>query len=172
MEHAWVFDRLAVTVAAVDFVDPAVAGEPDARERGVRLEIRPVEIVADGSVYVSPTVTMRPAVCRIDLLESRPGAADRMHWHPSMSAGEPGDRVFDPAIPADPTGWLRDRLHRVDALLGETAVDGGPPHSADVAGIATRADAIVEAVRAALDSVRTPWPWPEVARDSRGMATL
>jgi len=45
MEQAWVFSTLAVTVTTVDFLDPAVAGEPDARERGVRVEVRPVSPV-------------------------------------------------------------------------------------------------------------------------------
>src|SRR6187402_1645793 len=41
MERSWTFDRLAVTMRRVDFLDPALAGQPDARERGVRVEIKP-----------------------------------------------------------------------------------------------------------------------------------
>ena len=41
-----------------------------------------------GSIYVDPH-TLQPAIC-IDFLESRPDAADRMHWRPTMEAGEPG----------------------------------------------------------------------------------
>lgn len=37
------------------------------------------------SVYASPGWALSPAVCRFDLLESRPGARDRMHWHPTIS---------------------------------------------------------------------------------------
>src|SRR5262245_15299151 len=106
MEYVWMFERLAVTVARIDFLDPAVAAEPAARERGVRIEVRPVTDVAEGSIYSSPSRTLQSAVCRIDLLESAPGAADRMHWHPQMRDGEPGDRTFDPDMPADPVGWL------------------------------------------------------------------
>jgi len=62
METAWVFETLAITVTRVDFWYPALAEDPHARERGVRLEIRPVEQVPGGSVYASPTVTLQPAV--------------------------------------------------------------------------------------------------------------
>ena len=37
MERLWTFDRLAVTMRRVDFLDPALAGQPGARERGVRV---------------------------------------------------------------------------------------------------------------------------------------
>jgi hypothetical protein len=57
---------------------------------------------------------------RADLLESvaaGPGSADRMHFHPLMTDSEPGRRVFDAAIPADPIGWLTDQLRGLDELL-------------------------------------------------------
>ncbi len=107
MERIWNFGDIAVSVERIDFVDPAVAHEPDARERGVRVELRPVASSRDGSIYASATTTVGPGSVRFDLLESRPGAADRMHWHPSMHDGEPGGRVFDEELSADPVGWLR-----------------------------------------------------------------
>jgi hypothetical protein len=169
MEQAWLFDTLAVTMAEIDFVDPAVESEPDARERGVRLEIRPLEALPDGSVYVSPTVTMRPAICRIDLLESRPGAADRMHWHPAMADGEPGGRVFDPAMPHDAMGWLARKLEQVDTLLEGAGVEDASRHASDVAAIAECSAEIVASARSAMESAQRPWP--AVTHDSRGMAT-
>ena len=48
-----------------------------------------------GSVYASDVVTLDQALCRCDFLESGPGKADRMHWHPEMADGEPGDRSFE-----------------------------------------------------------------------------
>jgi hypothetical protein len=166
METAWIFRTLAVTAAEIDFLDPALRGDPDARERGVRLELRPVDSDAGASVYASPAVTLRPATCRIDLLESAPGAADRMHWHPAMGGGEPGDRVFDPAIPRDPSGWVAARLKQVDELLpggGDTA-----GRTEDVAAVARAADEVAAWVEAALERVRRPWP--EASHDARGMA--
>lgn len=168
MEQAWVFETLAVTVARTDFHDPALADDPDQRERGVRVEVRPVDSVAQGSVYVSPGIHLAPAVCRVDLLESRPGAADRMHWHPVMSAGEPGDRVFEPDLPRDPVAWLGTQLAHLDRLLKRAAVPDVDRHVTDVAAVAAQADQILGAVRDGLAWARAPWP--EVEHDERGMA--
>jgi hypothetical protein len=168
METAWLFDTLAVTVARIDFLDPVLASEPDTRERGVRVEIRPSATTHVGSIYVSPTVTLPPAVCRIDLLESAPGAADRMHWHPVMNAGEPGDRVFDAAIPADPLGWLAEHLADVRGLLNSAGVEDGERHTQSARRVAAHADEIVAAARSGLEWARRPWP--EVRQDERGMA--
>lgn len=175
MEQAWVFETLAVTVARVDFHDPALADDPSARERGVRVEVRPVGCVPRGSVYGSPGITLQPAVCRIDLLESSPGAADRMHWHPGMVGGEPGDRVFDADLPRDPLTWLGARLAHLDDLLagGTSARPDGPRAGVGVHGgahaVAGHAEQILDAVRDGLRWARGPWP--DVQHDERGMAT-
>lgn len=169
METVWLFDTLAVTVSRIDFLDPAFASEPDTRERGVRIEIRPSTSTQDGSIYSSPAVTLQPAACRIDLLESAPGAADRMHWHPTMDAGEPGDRVFDPAIPAAPLGWLADRLADVPRLLTLAGVTDVERHVGSASQVGDHAAEIVAAARTGLEWARGPWP--EVVQDERGMAT-
>ena len=168
MERAWLFGSLGVTVAAVDFLDPELRSQPDARERGVRVEIRPISMQTGGTVYASPHISLQPAICRIDLLESRPGAADRMHWHPAMRSGEPGDRTFDGALSADPIGWVGERLRDLDRLVGGTYVAGAAGLGADVTAVARVADEVVDAVCAGLESSRTPWPYVE--RDERGMA--
>ena len=169
METAWLFGTLAVTVARIDFLDPAFASEPDTRERGVRIEIRPNASTYVGSIYASPTETLDPAVCRIDLLESAPGAADRMHWHPTMEAGEPGDRVFDDAIAADPLGWLAERLADVPHVLSLAGVEDIDRHTESASQVSENAAEIVAAVRSGLEWARTPWP--HVVQDERGMAT-
>jgi hypothetical protein len=169
MERIWIFDAVAVAVARVDFLDPAIANLDDARERGVRVEIRPAEAVATGSIYASTDVSLAPARCRIDLLESRPHAADRMHWHPAMTAGEPESRVFDAALSADPLGWVGDRLRDVESLLG---ADDTPDRRirSDAPAIAAAADEIVAAIEAGLAWARAPWP--AVERNDRGMARV
>jgi hypothetical protein len=163
MERLWVFDTLAIAIARVDFIDPAVAHQPDARERGVRVEIRPASSVADGSVYVSTTIALRPALCRIDLLESQPHAGDRTHWHPGMRDGEPHERVFDPELSDDPLGWVAARLADVGTLVDH-------PEPADASAVAAAADEIVAAIRAGLAWAREPWP--AVDHDDRGMARV
>jgi hypothetical protein len=170
MERAWLFDHLAVTVERVDFIDPAVAHLDDARERGVRLELRLLDSVAEGTVYVSPSVTLHPAVYRVDLLESKPGAADRMHWHPAMAAGEPGKRTFDPEIPADPLGWVTSFLDGVGSRLADSGIGDADRFADDIAAIAVSATDIVDSVRAGLEWARQPWP--DVAHDDRGMARV
>ena len=154
MQRAWLFERFAVTLAGIDFIDPELAHEPDARERGVRVEIRPLTSTLHGSGYASPEVTLAPAVRRIDLLESRLGAADRMHWHPTMADGEPGDREFDPALTADPVGWLRAWLTGPGAELSSAA-----------------ADEVADAVARTLTAVRDA-PWTDVDHDENGLAEL
>lgn len=170
MERMWVFDRLAISVLRIDFLDPAVAHEPDARERGVRIEVRPVDTDTQGSVYASWTRTIRPGLCRIDFLESAPGAADRMHWHPDMSAGEPGERTFDRDMPPDPVGWLTaflanglaDQLERAGLVSAEREL------GRDLAAIRDAAEEIGAQVSAGLAWAREPWP--DVQHDGRGMA--
>lgn len=154
MEHVLVLRHHAIAVARVDFHDPALADDPTPRERGVRVEIRPVSEEYAGSLYSSSTLRAEPATTRIDLLESRPGAADRMHWHPVMHDGEPGDRTFDPALSADPVGWLRTHL------LGLTDDD-----------LAPYVDEVLALVESGLVWARSSWP-EHVERDERGMASV
>jgi hypothetical protein len=169
MERAWLFDRLAITVARVDFLDPAVAGEPDARERGVRVEVRSLESAVEGSVYVSPSQHLKPAICRIDFLESRPGAADRMHWHPSMEGGEPGERMFDGDMPLDPVGWLTVYLRDLRLFLVRAGVRDVDALAGDLEGVRAAADEVGSVVADGLAWARAT-PWPDVQHDERGMA--
>jgi hypothetical protein len=168
MERLWAFERLAVTMRRVDFLDPALAGQPDVRERGARVEIKPTRTQAHGSVYASDVMTLDQALCRCDFLESGPGKADRMHWHPEMADGEPGERTFDTDMPADPRGWLTTFLRSglADYLSGSghdiTALTD------DLAAIGDTADEIGRALDEGLAWAREPWP--DVEHDDRGMA--
>lgn len=170
METTWIGDRLALTVADIDFVDPGLLGTPDLRERGVRIELRPVGTTHAGSVYASPATALAPGVVRVDLLESAPGRADRMHWHPEMSDGEPGRRVLDPAIGADPVGWLRSRLLDVVGLLRDAGVPEPEGYAADAAALGGIADEVLARVEAGLARARQPWP--DVQHDERGLAPV
>jgi hypothetical protein len=169
MERVWVFDHLAISVARVDFLDPAVADEPDARERGVRIEVRPVRSTATGSLYASDATSLDPAICRIDFLESAAGAADRMHWHPTMQDGEPGERTFEPAMPPDPVSWLTTFLHGLGDFLDRAGFEKADQAAGDLEPIRATAQEIGAAVEGGLAWARTS-PWPEVEHDERGMA--
>ncbi|MDX6360835.1 MAG: hypothetical protein QOH37_3889 [Nocardioidaceae bacterium] len=171
MERVWVFGRLAISVARIDFLDPAVADTADPRERGVRIEVRPATSGAEGSIYASPTTILEPAVCRIDFLESAPGAADRMHWHPEMHGGEPGSRTFDVDMPADPVGWLSAFLLDLGGFLARAGVPDVGTMSHDLEEIRATAPEIGADVEAGMVWARRT-PWPEVERDERGMPAL
>ena len=170
MERAWVLEHLAVTMRRVDFLDPEYASEPDTRERGVRVEVKPVTTRAQGSIYASDVTTLDPALCRLDFLESAPGKADRMHWHPEMTDGDPGDRTFDRDMPADPQGWLtrflqsglgeylRERHHDITA------------YADDLDNLNALTDDIVRQLGEDLAWARQPWP--DVEHDERGMARV
>jgi hypothetical protein len=168
MERVWAFDRLAITMSRVDFLDPALVGRSDLRERGVRVEVKPVRRQTRGSVYASDLMTVDQALCRFDFLESGPGRADRMHWHPEMTDGEPGDRAFDGDMPADPGGWLTTflggGLH--DHLSGRGHAVAAS--TADLVAIGEAAGEIGRALEEGLAWAREPWP--DVEHDHRGMA--
>jgi hypothetical protein len=168
MERLWAFGRLAVTMRRVDFLDPALVGQPDARERGVRVEIKQARTQVQGSVYASDLMVLDQALCRCDFLESGPGKADRMHWHPEMANGEPGGRTFDAGMPADSVGWLTTFLR---GGLPEHLSRSGRDITAfadDLAAIGDTADEIGRALDEGLAWAREPWP--DVEHDDRGMA--
>jgi hypothetical protein len=165
----FVADSLSVSVEDVDFLNPNRLA--DGRERGVRVELRLIEPDAGpGSIYVSRGLLVGRALCRFDLLESAPGARDRMHWHPEMTDGEPSQRLFDPELRDDPLAFLGERLRDAVGLLAMIGV-AEPTRFADAAGaLAGETDAIVADVAARLERLRRD-PWPEVReRDERGMA--
>jgi hypothetical protein len=170
MERVWLFDHLAVTVGWIDFLDPALADEPDVRERGVRIEVRQVGSVAGDSIYASPEWTLQPALGRVDFLESAPGAADRMHWHPTMHSGEPGDRTFDAGMPPDPVGWLNTFLGDLGSFLVRSGVRDVDTMAGDLDAVRAAAGEIGTAVSEGLAWARIT-PWPDVVRDARGLAT-
>lgn len=164
----YVADSLSVSVEDVDFLNPNRLA--DGRERGVRVELRIIEPDAGpGTIYVSRGLLVGRAVCRFDLLESAPGAQDRMHWHPDMTDGEPSQRVFDPALRDDPLAFLGARLRNADGLLDMVGVAEPTRYAAAAKALAGEADAIVADVAASLARLRRD-PWPEVSeRDERGM---
>ncbi|MEQ3549782.1 hypothetical protein WIS52_04810 [Pseudonocardia nematodicida] len=166
MQRVWMFGSIAVTGEEIDFQDPAETG-PDVRERGLRIELRMVEpATAAGSVYASTGWAAGPAFCRFDLLESRPDARDRIHWHPAMTGGEPDDRVFDADLSHDPAGWMRRRLADAGPLLREAGIDGD--HDDALRELRAGIAVIGSWIDRGLEDMRRPWP--DVEHDERGLA--
>ncbi|MFC4911286.1 hypothetical protein [Actinomadura gamaensis] len=156
MLRVYCFDTLAVTVEDVYLREPDPQRGGD--ERGVRVELRPLAAPPwQGSPNASQPLACGPALWRADLLESvagGPGTKDRMHHHPGMSGGEPGPRVFVPALTADPILWLRDRLADVTPMLEAARVTDAASHKAAVAALRDAAPELAEIVGTVLGEVR------------------
>src|SRR5205823_2409636 len=123
--HVIAFERLAVAVGDLYFVDPNPLPGQEGAERGVRVELRlaePGELV--GSIYSARPITVDRPIWRCDLLESvdNPGSFDRTHHHPRFRGWDPVPRVFVEELSADPLGWLRTRLADPASLIEETGM--------------------------------------------------
>ena len=158
MLHLFGFDRLGVAVGDLYFVDPDPSPGQEGAERGVRLEVRLLEQgESDGSIYAARPILVGRPVWRADLLESvsgRPGSFDRTHHHPRMRGWEPGSRQFDPAMSADPLGWVGRRLSDVGVLLSEAGIDATELGPDDADQLRAAVPAIVDTVATLLAEVR------------------
>jgi len=158
MLSVFCFDRLAVTVRDLYFVDPDPVPGQEGPERGVRVELRLVEPQPwRGSIYASQKIVVDTSLLRVDVLESverGPGSRDRVHHHPVVTDNEPGERVFDRALTADPVAWLRDRLADPMALLAAARVDDLTGYAESAAELTQSLPQVVEAVASSLDRVR------------------
>jgi hypothetical protein len=140
MLYTFGFEQIGVLVCDLYFVDP---------EPGKGQELRALERGdLKGSIYSAQPLSVGQPIWRVDLLESvdgTPGSFDRTHHHPSFTGWEPGSRVFERELSADPIGWLGRKLSDLPELLKEAGV------SADVAGpddAASLRDATPEIVNA------------------------
>ncbi|MEU5884451.1 hypothetical protein [Spirillospora sp. NPDC047279] len=156
MLRVFCFGDLGLTVEDVYLVDP----DPDrgGHERGVRVELRPVEPQdRRGSPNASQPVALGQAIWRGDFLESvkgGPGTKDRMHHHPGMRAGEPGRRVFEPGLTDDPMAWLEKRLGDLEPLLDAAGVPVTPAHRHAAAVLRDNLTEVVGTITTVLSEVR------------------
>lgn len=152
------FDRLGVVVGDLYFVDPNTDQGAGGAERGVRLELRTFERGAPrGSVYAAVPIAVERPLYRLDLLEtvdSEPGSLNHAHHHPSFDGWEPGTRVFDEGLSADPVGWLEAQLSDVEAFLDGIGVDRSELGPGDVSALGDAAPLVVGAVAHLLEEVR------------------
>ena len=111
------FGPVAVTVEA------CTCPEGDL-EAGARIELRRVREIPgarDGNEGYEVRPVHDGGLWRADLLivVDPPTREPRFHHHPRFEHGDVGDRVFDPAIAADPPGWTIGKLADFRALLEE-----------------------------------------------------
>src|ERR1022692_2996771 len=128
---AFGFERVSVLVSDLYFIDPEPLEGQESAERGVRLEVRMLERGdLKGSIYSAQPIGIGRPAWRADLLESvdsPPGSLDRAHHHPSFTGWEPGHRVFDAALSADPVSWVGEQLADLEGLLRRSGIDRDEP---------------------------------------------
>ncbi len=125
-------------------------------ETGCRVQLRLVRQV--------PSVTLPPQprrdatywsfeepIWRADLFTTVGSAVpfDASHVHPTFSGMQPCERVLDPAIPADPYGWIERRLGDVPGMLSE-AGHADLIDALDRAALDTAMPAVLALVRATM----------------------
>jgi hypothetical protein len=158
MLYAFGFERVGVVVGDLFFVDPRPVEGQEGAEHGVRLELRALRRGGlRGSVYSAQPIEIGEPIWRADLLESvagPPGSFDRTHHHPRFSGWDPGQRVFDAGLSADPLGWVGAKLADLDALLASAGFPAGMAAPDDARNLREAAPEIVAAVRRLLGRVR------------------
>ncbi len=157
MLYAFGFERVAVLVGDLYFVNPRPLGGQEGAERGVRLELRMLERrPLHGGIYSAQPISVERPLWRVDLLESvdsAPGSLDRAHHHPAFDGWEPGPRHFVPELSAAPVEWLAAQLADPDAVLERAGVAAGEVSAGDVVALRGAAAEIVDAVRRLLERV-------------------
>ena len=158
MLYAYGFERVGVLVSDLYFVDPKPGPGQEGAERGVRLELRLLEPgELKGSIYSARPIEVTRPVWRVDLLEEAsgpPGSLNRAHHHPRFNGWEPGRRVFDPELSADPVGWVGKQLSDLAALLDGAGVEADGSFDADAENLRGRMPEITETVRSLLEDVK------------------
>ncbi|MBV9382663.1 MAG: hypothetical protein JOY82_20595 [Streptosporangiaceae bacterium] len=158
MLRAFAYEQVGVVVGDLYFLDPEPRKGQEGAEHGVRLELRAFgrgELM--GSVYSAQPIEVGQPIWRVDLLESvdgRPGSFDRTHHHPEFTGWDPGRRVFERELSADPFGWLAAQLSDLPAVLERAGLAVGTATPADEAGLRDSAPEIVAASRRMLERVR------------------
>jgi len=157
MLYAFGFERIAVVMGDLFFVDPDPGPGQEGAERGVRLEVRLLERGdLNGSIYSAVPISVDRPVWRADLLERVDGPAgsfDRTHHHPAFRGWEPGGRHFVPELSAAPVEWVGQRLSDLDGLLTEAGVAPDEVHPTDAAALRGAVPEITDALTRLLSKV-------------------
>lgn len=152
------FDRIGVVLGDLYFLDPNPRKGQEGPEHGVRLEVRmlkPGDL--KGSIYSSRPIEIAEPVWRADLLESvdgPPGSFNRTHHHPNLQGWEPGHRVFDRELSADPVSWLGKQLSDLEGLLDRAGIELDPELAADAEKLRGAVPEVQRAVTGLLAQVR------------------
>lgn len=155
--YAFGFNRLAVLIGDLYFLDPDPNPGQEGAERGVRLELRLLDREPlRGSIYSAQPIGVREPIWRLDLLEaveSMPGSFNRTHHHPAFNGWEPGRRNFVEDLSADPLGWTERRLSDPERLLAEAGVSPDTVDADDLEQLRRELPEIMSTVRRLLARV-------------------
>jgi hypothetical protein len=158
MLYAFGFGRVGVLASDMYILIPDPEPGQEGAERGVRLEVRLLERGdLRGSPYSAQPIEVGEPVWRADLLEAVDGplgSLNRAHHHPSFRGWEPGRRVFDPELSANPVQWVGQQLGDLEGLLDRAGVPAGEWVAADAKALRERLPEIMDAVARLLQQVR------------------
>ena len=159
MLYVFGFERVAVAISDLYFVDPHPMPGQEGAERGARLELRMLERgELHGSIYSAQPIAVDRPIWRADLLESAdgpPATFDRTHHHPAFTGWDPSPRQFVPELSADPVSWVGERLADLDGILADAGVDPGEVGPHDAADLHAATPEIVVTLRRVLDAVHS-----------------
>jgi hypothetical protein len=157
MLYVFGFERIAVAMSDLYFLDPDPGEDQEGPERGVRLEVRLLQRPPlHGSIYSAQPILVDAPVWRADLLESAagpPGSFDRTHHHPAFTGWEPSHRHFVKELSADPLPWVAAKLSDLDALLTEAGMEADAAGPNDGRELRDAVPEIMESLRGLLEAV-------------------
>jgi hypothetical protein len=137
--YAFGFERVGVVAGDMYLVIPAPLPGQEGAERGVRVEVRLLERgELRGSAYSARPIEVGRPVWRADLLEAAdgpPGSLNRAHHHPAFRGWNPGQRVFDEGMTADPVRWVERQLSDLGGLLDRAGVPADDAMAADAVSL-------------------------------------
>jgi hypothetical protein len=159
MLYAFGFERVGVVVGDLYFVNPRPEAGQEGPEHGVRLELRVLgRGTLKGTIYSAQPIEVGQPIWRADLLESvagPPGSFNRTHHHPPFTGWDPGRRVFDRELSADPLGWLAVRLSDLDGLIASAGFPAGVAGPDDAESLRGVVPEIIDVTRRLLGQVRS-----------------
>jgi hypothetical protein len=156
MLYVFGFNRMGVALSDLYFKSPNPLAKQEGSERGVRLELRLLELGQhEGTPFDSRPINLGLPLWRVDLLESvrNPGSLDRAHHHPHIEGWNTGKRHFDAEFASDPVGWVTKRLEHAQEFLGEDVLIEHELEEADFEELAAATPEIETAIRRLLGRI-------------------